>query len=193
MLWLSPRGISKFMAPWKNDALVLYHGCTEHSLRPQNSTGMATGSAQHYISRTVGGIRTEFGKGFYATTWSHQAKFWANRQARKLWVRAKGISSPRAVVLRFEVSRDALADLECLVFTNEQSGGFWRFVSYCRGGNTPHGRTIPGRSAYDVVYGPVSIWPQQLVIKDCDQPAIHISEHNNGDNRSYQYGVACRS
>jgi hypothetical protein len=160
------------MAPWKNDPLVLYHGCTELSLRPYNPGGMAVGGIPHHISTTVGGNRTEFGKGFYATTWLYQAKLWANRQAKKLNSRRGSGATPRAVVVRFQISRDDLADLQCLVFSNENSG-FWPFVAYCRGGSVPHGRAGRTNSAYDVVYGPVSIWPQQLVIKDCDQVSFH--------------------
>ena len=81
-------------------------------------------------------------------------------------------TTPKAVVLRFDVSRDKLADLEALVFTNENCG-FWPFVTYCRSGSVPHGRSTGRQMEYDIVYGPVSIWPQRLVIKDCDQVSFH--------------------
>ncbi len=72
------------MAVWNNDNLILYHGCTEQSLRPKNRNGIAVGTLPHGIDLAAGGHRTEFGRGFYATTWIDQAKYWANRQAKKL-------------------------------------------------------------------------------------------------------------
>ena len=159
------------MAGWNNDALILYHGCTEKSLFPTNPDGIAIGGLPHRIDLTVGGRGTEFGRGFYATSWIDQAKSWANCRAKKLAIRTKA-APPNAVVLRFEVSRDKLAALEALVFTNENCG-FWPFVTYCRSGSSPHGRTAASQMTYDIVYGPVSIWPQQFVIKDCDQVSFH--------------------
>jgi hypothetical protein len=44
----------------------------------------------------------------------------------------------------------------------------------------PHGRTPTnnqrGLVEYDIVYGPVSLWQQKLVIKDCDQISFHTSQ-----------------
>ncbi len=163
------------MASWKNDPLVLYHGCSELSLRPRNQNGIAADSKLHYISLLAGGHRTEFGRGFYATTWLRQAEFWANRQARKAAISRQETPRPKATVLRFEVGRNDLAHLESLVFTNENAG-FWPFISYCRSGLAPHGRQQSKQQEYDIVYGPVSIWPQQLVIKDCDQVSFHTDK-----------------
>ena len=145
------------MAAWNNDDLVLYHGCTEQSLRGSNPNGIVVGVLPHYINLKVGGRRTEFGRGFYATSWIDQAKSWANIQAKKLSAKSQGKATPKAVVLRFDVSRDKLAALEALVFTNEKCG-FWPFVAYCRSGSTPHGRSNASHMEYDIVYGPVSIW-----------------------------------
>lgn len=163
------------MAGWKNDDLVLFHGCSEESLRPTNPKGIEVGKLPHYINLLSGNPNAEFGQGFYGTTWLHQAKSWANLQSRKLATKSRGKRAPKAVVLRFDVSRNALADLEALVFTNENVG-FWPFVRYCRSGFTPHGRTSSAQQQYDVVYGPVSIWPQHLVIKDSDQVSFHTAK-----------------
>ena len=160
------------MAVWNNDDLVLYHGCTEQSLLGTNPNGIAVGTLPHRISLTAGGRRTEFGRGFYATSRIDQAKNWAHLQARKLAAKTLSKTTPNAVVLRFDVSRNKLADLEALVFTNENCG-FWPFVAYCRSGSVPHGRSTGRQMEYDIVYGPVSIWPQRLVIKDCDQVSFH--------------------
>ncbi|MGH6837841.1 MAG: hypothetical protein ACREDT_03400 [Methylocella sp.] len=110
------------MAAWNNDDLVLYHGCTEQSLRGSNPNGIVTGALPHCINLRFGGQRTEFGRGFYATSWIDQAKSWANLQAKKLSAESQGKATPKAVVLCFDVSRDKLAALEVLVFTNENCG-----------------------------------------------------------------------
>src|ERR1700752_3196222 len=110
------------MAAWNNDDLVLYHGCTEQSLRGSNPNGIVVGELPHCINLKVGGQKTEFGRGFYATSWIDQAKGWANRQAKKLSAKSQRKSTSKAVVLRFDVSRDKLATLEALVFTNENCG-----------------------------------------------------------------------
>lgn len=160
------------MAVWQNDNLVLFHGCSEESPRPRNPKGIEIGKLPHRIDLSTGSSRAEFGQGFYATTWLHQAKSWANLQARKLASKSRGLISPKAVVLRFEMGRNELASLEALVFTNENAG-FWPFVAYCRAGLPLHGRTNSAQQEYDIIYGPVSIWPQRLVIKDSDQVSFH--------------------
>jgi hypothetical protein len=104
--------------------------------------------------------------GFYATTKPHQAREWANKRTRRLSTGAV------AVVVGFDVSRDALAGLESLVLISA-SKDFWDFVKHCRGGGIPlHGRSVSA-GAYDLVYGPVTLWPQKLVIHDCDQLSFH--------------------
>jgi hypothetical protein len=160
---------------WNNDNVVLFHGCSEESLHPANPRGIAVSGLPHNIDLTACAKRTEFGRGFYTTTWIEQAKEWANRQTKKLKARSAGRSLRKAIVLGLSVDRDKLAALDSLVFTNEDCG-FWPFVTYCRSGSIPHARSLPGQPEYDVIYGPVSIWPQRLVIKDCDQVSFHTSK-----------------
>jgi hypothetical protein len=162
------------MANWTNGDITLYHGCTDQSLQPMLSTGILTDSIHHGIDLAQGASRAEFGQGFYSSTWLDQAKFWANRQARRLRSRSHKISA-RAVVLSFAANRNELAKLQSLVFTNENAD-FWPFVKYCRSGNLPHGRHPWPSNSYDVVFGPVSIWPQLMVIKDADQVSFHTAE-----------------
>ena len=154
---------------WKNDDLVLYHGCTEQSLQPQNPNGIQVGALPHGIDPFIGARAPDFGLGFYTTTWLEQAKSWANVRAKNLRRRSPGA---RAVVLQFAMKRNDLAELEALVFTNEK-GGYWEFVAYCRQGGTPHARVGCPQAGYDVVYGPVSLATQQFVIKDSDQVSFH--------------------
>ena len=136
------------MTDWNNDDLTLYHGCTDQSLQPTLRSGIAIGALPNGIDLSVCSRRAEFGQGFYATTWFDQAKFWANRQVKKLRSRSRPIAA-KAVVLRFDVRRDDLAALDALVFTKEK-GSFWPFVKYCRAGNPPHGRSGAGVETYDI-------------------------------------------
>jgi hypothetical protein len=159
---------------WANDDLILYHGCTDDSLQPQNPSGIAVGVAAHGIDPTVGAPTPDFGLGFYTTTWLDQARVWANQRARQLArsrARSLGRPAPHAVVLQIALKRNDLAELDALVFTNEKVG-YWPFVTYCRAGGQPHGRGSP-RLSYDVVYGPVSLASDVLVIKDSDQVSFH--------------------
>lgn len=79
-----------------------------------------------------------------------------------------------ATVIRFEVDRDKLALLEFLAFVTENSNNdFWDFVRSCRRSAPPSQHRRHGNRRYDVVFGPVTLWPQTLVIKDCDQISFH--------------------
>lgn len=134
---------------------------------------MAVGSLPHHIDVNAGMRRAEFGRGFYVTTWRDQAFAWANKRTRLSRSRGGAVN---AVVLSAAVSRDRLAELEALVFTNEHCG-FWSFVAYCRSGARPHARTTAGgRPEYDLVYGPMSAGPHSsIVFKDCDQISFHTA------------------
>jgi hypothetical protein len=171
------------MALWQNGPLVLYHGCGSSSLRSAiNPGGIGTSPHPHNLTLLLCRPLTDFGQGFYATTSEHQAKQWANQQLR----RNRRLVRDVATVLRFEVDRDDLATLEALVFVID-TADYWNFVMHCRKGFPPHGRGVgalgvPSTSyispqlAYDVVYGPVSMWPQELIVKDCDQIAFHTTK-----------------
>jgi len=131
------------------------------------------------VSPTLHGINlassrplADFGRGFYTTTYLDQAKNWANNRCRNLRNPVVGIFQlPRrvlATVIRFEVDRDLLARLQTLSFVRE-GPDYWDLVQHCRQGRGDHRST----GNYDVVFGPVSLWPQTLVIKDCDQISFH--------------------
>jgi len=163
--------------PWTNQDLELFHGCADAALQPVNPVGIGAGGNPHNIQLSLCRPLTDFGRGFYTTTWEHQAKEWANQQTRRLF-RARG-STAAAIVLRFQVGRDRLAELEDLVFTRDTTE-FYDLVQDCRSGVLPHGRTPAnnprGLVEYDLVYGPVSLWRQKLVIKDCDQISFHTPQ-----------------
>lgn len=147
---------------WSNPPLSLYHG---------TSDAAAQRIGQGPPSVSVGSRNVDFGKGFYTTTNRHQAANWARMRTQR--------SGGLAVVIEFAADRDALAGLEVLVFVLEDaSTGYWDFVEHCRGGPASppdHARqqTSPVGAHYQAVYGPVSLWPQRLVIKDCDQISFH--------------------
>jgi hypothetical protein len=157
--------------PWKNDDLILFHGCTDQSLHSQNPAGIALNIAAHNISPVVGAKNPDLGLGFYTTTWFDQAKSWANVRLRQV---VRRNPHARAIVLRIAMKRNDLADLEALVFTNERVG-YWPFVRYCRRGGSPHARVGSAQTTYDVVYGPVSLGRQEFIVKDSDQVSFHTA------------------
>jgi hypothetical protein len=161
---------------WKNDDLILYHGCSDLSLRPKRTDGIALGTAKHGIDPSVGARKPDFGSGFYATTWLDQAKIWANVRTLQLSRSQQGV---RAIVIEFAIKRNDLAELECLVFTNER-GDYFPFVRYCRQGRPIHARSGTNKAMYDVVYGPVSLASaklmREMVAKDSDQVSFHTSK-----------------
>jgi hypothetical protein len=151
--------------PWTNGPLTVYHGCHDVS-----ATSIRAG-----VNTAHCRLRTDFGIGFYTTTSYRQAAFWANGQYRR--ARRKGTPAAFAVVLQFVLPRIPLGSLSSLVFIIENSNpDYWDFVTHNRTGPRPHYTVGSLAGNYDVVYGPVSLWPQLLVIKDCDQ----ISFHNAG-------------
>jgi hypothetical protein len=157
---------------WQNDDIKLFHGCTNQSVYPRNASGIVTGSVAHGIDPSIGAVRPDFGQGFYTTTSVKQAKSWANVRATRLYRKDKGV---KAIVLGFSIRRNDLADLQALVFVNDSSD-YWSFVRYCRAGLEPHARKDSVQEQYDVVYGPVSLAAQELVIKDCDQISFHTPQ-----------------
>jgi Protein of unknown function (DUF3990) len=142
--------------PWTNGPLTVYHGCDDR----------AALSIQAGINMAHCRPLTDFGIGFYTTTSFRQAAFWANGQYRRN--RRRG--AKHAVVLQFDLLRLPLGEQKALVFVTENTNpDYWDFVTHNRTGAGPH----QSSGYYSVVYGPVSLWPQLLVIKDCDQISFH--------------------
>ncbi|MCA6121702.1 DUF3990 domain-containing protein [Bradyrhizobium sp. WSM 1704] len=163
------------MPVWGNKDIVLYHGTDDISVGAQ---GQRPG---YGLSLTINLAHcrpfTDFGQGFYCTTSLHQAQQWAN--ARIVRTLAPTGTARCAIVLEFGLSRDWLASLETLAFVRPIND-FWDLVNDCRNGFTPHQRMAPHNVCYDVVYGPVTIWPQRLVIQDCDQISFHTQRAVRG-------------
>lgn len=158
--------------PWTNAPLVVFHGCDHLSA---TAIGTATAPFTHGIRLSSGAKLTDFGQGFYTTTHLKQAKSWANLRCQSLNVHLGKTFGP--TVLRFDLDRNLLALLEAACFVTETTNpDFWDLVTYCRTGFSPHRAVSPTyivAGNYDVVYGPVSLWPQKFVIKDCDQVSFH--------------------
>jgi hypothetical protein len=160
------------MPRWSNRSLVAYHGTDTGSLTTYGALGHQSLHSQLFgFSINIAACRpnTDFGRGFYLTSYLHQARQWANDRVRRKIAANQPV--PKAVVLSFTVDRNLLASAEGLAFvlaTND----YWDLVSDCRVGFTPLSRT-GANPAYDVVYGPVALWQQQLIIHDCDQVSIH--------------------
>lgn len=153
--------------PWNNGPLTVYHGCDDRSAQNIISSG---------INLTICKPLTDFGQGFYTTTYLDQAKSWANTRCNRISLRRAGTAT--STVLKFDIDRDLLAQQEILFFIIEGgvNSDYWDFVGHCRTTSLAHGQHKLMNSAnYDVVAGLVSLWPQPLLIKDCDQISFHTS------------------
>ena len=169
-----------------NPPLRVYHGTDDLSLLRWGAVARGRTITGFRVSLPLCRPFTDFGQGYYVTTWVHQARQWAN--ARVLRILAPTGPQPKAVVLRYTLDRDWLAGLESLVF-NRPTRDYWNFVDDCRSGFPPHQRPGP----YDVVYGPVALWPQRLLIQDCDQIGFHTRKGVTRLTTPYVYDVATAS
>jgi hypothetical protein len=144
---------------WSNQDITLYHGTLlEH-----------TGSILQKINLNKCKDITDFGKGFYTTTVLSHAVFWANATVTAL-------TSGQPAVVRFTVSRNALAELESLWFVIwNYADDFWSFIEHCRGGlSFDHGRAVHNNGWYDIVVGPVTdVRLPRMVLRDHDQISFH--------------------
>lgn len=133
---------------WRNAALVLYHGTIGPFADDIEKIG---------ISLAKCGARTDFGRGFYLTTNSRQARRHANKRFKSRYMlpamTPHRLNPVCAAMLEYTVDRLALGMLTDLVFSSPDAE-WMDFVSHCRG-RRPH---IPRgtQGFYDVVWGPVS-------------------------------------
>jgi hypothetical protein len=137
---------------WTNGICKVYHWT-------DNLSGTAI-RGRSVLDRTKFNAKTDFGEGFYVTTSLHQAQQWANQRCRST-------THLNPEVLEYHLLRDMIEKLSHLAFIMDTTD-YHEFVEYCRPGNPNHGP--PPRSApYDVVCGPVRLWPQRIVLANCDQ------------------------
>jgi uncharacterized protein DUF3990 len=154
--------------PWNNGPLTLYHGTDSDGA---NAVMQPANPFAHGVNLARCRALTDFGRGFYTTTSLRQARNWANLRYLRGQVRA--IRPAHASVLEFRIDRNLLVSMDSLTFVTEGSlpGDFWDLVTRCR--STPANHALRGASNYDVVYGPVSLWPQTLTMHACDQVSFH--------------------
>lgn len=142
---------------WRNQLIRLYHGTLD----------VHVASILSGIDPSVGHAYTDFGQGFYTTTWESQAREWASELARA--------TSASPVVVTFEVDRDALTSFDALWFVRGRydADDYWSLVFHCRAGQPQHVRTR-NQGWYDIVVGPVAAsWRRRLAIPDYDQISFH--------------------
>jgi len=141
---------------WTNQPIRLFHGTTKRYAE------LVTKKVDH----TRGRARTDFGTGFYTTTWFDQARSWSIGIAT-------GVPGETPAVVCFEVDRLALSDLEALYFVRGASDAedYWALVNHCRRGGFHHSSSI----WYDVVVGPVAAlpWRKRKTHFDFDQISFH--------------------
>lgn len=149
---------------WTNGPVELYHGTTD----------AVTASIRTAINPSKGAIFADFGRGFYCTSNLQQAKDWANTRVRP---------GQRAEVIAFECDLDTIAGLEVLSFViDSQASGFRDFVTYCRNAfhtatwQHPDHMRSNRKTYYDVVFGPVVLWPQHGLLSGYDQISFHGSQ-----------------
>lgn len=158
------------MPNWTNQPLSVFHGTDSLSAQ---MVAAPSGGKDHSIRLDAGRGKLDFGRGFYVTTVLQQAKDWADRRmdSKKL---PKGT---KAAVIEFKIDRKILSGLDDLFFSDPRGGGdFWNFVTYCRNETPPmHGP----HGTYSIVCGPVTLWPQRQLMRDCDQISFHTENALN--------------
>jgi len=109
--------------PWQDQSIELFHGTTDQFVFDVMS--------RVDVNAGKGKTFPDFGSGFYTTTRFDKARLWADDRARRL--------SAAPAAIQFQVSREALAHLECLIFVRGDSFAtdYWSFVQYCRTGGSP--------------------------------------------------------
>ncbi|MFO0850844.1 MAG: DUF3990 domain-containing protein [Gemmataceae bacterium] len=160
---------------WKSFSshVELYHGCVLSAARSIH---------RHGVDPTRGDPRTDFGRGFYATTLRRQARDWAVKRHLELPPAARPSDPP--VVLRFRLPLDRLAPLHSLAFVrgDYHDDRFWSLVHHCRRSprppSAPHDHLYTGSARrtgwYDVVVGPVAaFWQQRVAMTGADQISFH--------------------
>ncbi len=142
--------------PWQDQVIELFHGTTD----------ACVDEILQGVDETSGGALKDFGRGFYTTTSLDKAFDWANQRAWR--------TGNAAAVIRFSVSRNDLAQLDCLFFARGDPDAidYWSFVQYCRTIVGDHNRLHT--PWYDLVAGPVTgTWKRQTVLPDMDQMSFH--------------------
>ena len=123
---------------WSDNVLTLYHGCDENSA---DSIVAPTDGTPNGISLSHCSSATDFGRGFYTTTFLHQAQQWAN-------LKLASLPRTRAAVVRFTVARPLIGGLANMAFVRDSTpppSDYWDLVAHCRSGNAHDKDGVSGR------------------------------------------------
>lgn len=137
---------------WSNAPQKVYHGTDDASAE----------AIRAQIDLTVcSPAGVDFGPGFYVTSLWHEARHWARLRSQQ--------RQREAAIVEFDLDREAIARLgDHLTFTLP-SDDYFDFVAYNRAGSPHHGRPGDPPRHYDIVYGPVSRFPDRKLISGWDQ------------------------
>jgi Protein of unknown function (DUF3990) len=142
--------------------ITLWHGTVSESIAPICNN----------VDPLRGARATDFGRGFYTTTYEMQARTWAIKTHQKRRAEDREYSGQPAVIW-FRVPLRELAPLHSLAFIRPEPDNelFWSLVGHCRSfppnANALRKYTHLCDSAgsadwYDMVCGPVAAdWPQK--------------------------------
>ncbi len=144
---------------WTNGPLTLYHG----TIQPR-AASIRTG-----IRLSASGPFNEFGPGFYTTPDLQQAIEHANRLYNLPTPSAATPAPVCAVVIQFEIDRDALSGLASLWFASDTPDWHY-FTDWCRlgGSHKPFTNTY-----YDVVSGPIRNSKRRAEPRPFEQVSFH--------------------
>jgi hypothetical protein len=161
--------VAASLIAWTNQPVLLYHG-TLSQYRESILAGIDLTKSLPY---------TDFGLGFYTTT-SIEAAIRRAKDKQAIMKATMNIED-KPMVIRYEVERNALAQLECLWFVNAHADAvdFWSFVYYCRDEtlhSTGHNRKV-GNGYYDIVIGAITDdWRQRTILPNSDQVSFHTPQ-----------------
>jgi hypothetical protein len=141
---------------WSNQPVRLFHGTTRVSAE----------QIYQQVDPFRGRKKTDFGCGFYTTSWFEQARDWA------IFLSTTTPGGSPAVIT-FEVDRLAFSVLETLCFVRGavDAHDYWALVNHCRKG----GCHYASNNWYDIVVGPVAAfpWRRRKTHLDYDQISFH--------------------
>ena len=182
--------------PWsppRSSYVTLWHGCTGDDYAKMKPPAR--------IDPTKGQPQTDFGRGFYTTTFELRARHWAWKRYYDLPV-AKSSAGNQPVILKFRVPLERLARLNSLRFVlgHYDAISFWSLVQHCR--QSPpvpnvHDQNHPDPSRggwYDLVTGPVAdFWRQRSLMSDADQFGFHTTDATDILNDVMEDGLRSRN
>src|SRR5438552_2299456 len=119
---------------WQNQPIALYHGTMQRHAITIIEGGIDLSRSQEF---------RDFGRGFYTTSSVEQARAWGRvLHAEIANATERDAAENQPAVVRFDVNRDRLAQLEFLAFVRYDSDydDLWNLIGDCRGYGVRHGR-----------------------------------------------------